>query len=62
MLRLWLGRSERGVPGRRHPLPQPLADGGELCAEMAADETYSHGRPRLPLGGTRAGDEAKWER
>lgn len=57
-----LGRSERGLPGRRHYPDQHLSDAGKLRAEMAADAVNPVGGPRLPLGGTRALYEAQQRR
>lgn len=53
-----LGRAVRRLPGRRHPHPEPPADGVELRAEMASDASRPDHWGPLPLGGTRADDEA----
>lgn len=57
-----LGRSERGLRGRRHCLAQHPADVGKLCTKVAADAANPVGGPRLPLGGTRAVYEAQQHR
>lgn len=57
-----LGCSERNLRGRRHYPAQRPADVGKLCSEMAADAANPIGGPRLPLGGTRAVNEARQHR
>lgn len=57
-----LERAVRRLPGRRHPHPEPPEDGGELCAEMASDASRPDHWGPLPLGGTRADDEARRKR
>lgn len=57
-----LGRSERGLRGRRHCLAQHPADVGKLCTKVAADAANPVGGPRLPLGGTCAVYEAQQHR